>query len=392
MTDKTILKLEYPSDINKCENNEDVYKNRRVIFMALTGEPSYLNQKEFYTSTKSENLPGIDQEVKCMISLPIPSSLRDAQTHTWSDDSIQSAVGDIVSSGVDAYTDIAGGGSGAGDKLTKLLRVASGVGNVVSKSKDLYAYGTGSRKPMLKPGVFQNFKSSELRTFSFSFTFITESKDEAEQIRKIIGAFKIFSLPSSLNYNPELKDEEGYIDTFVNFAKQVGSDAVNSIGSAFTMMSPFVWQVIVTNENVNDMLQLKTCVCTNVDVTYGTGKFDCFEDGMPKMIVLSLNFKETQLQYAENYSSSLDILKNDFNQNPTDVRDTPKKISDDVKSFGENVTNSDLRAKTKEQAVKDRSFGGFVSYSALSVVDGVEAIGNSIGSAVSKGVEYLRFK
>ena len=51
-----------------------------------------------------------------------------------------------------------------------------------------------------------------------------------------------------------------------------------------------------------------------------------------------------------------------------------------------------MRAKTKEQAVKDRSFGGFVSYSALSVVDGVEAIGNSIGSAVSKGVEYLRFK
>ena len=63
----------------------------------------------------------------------------------------------------------------------------------------------------------------------------------------------------------------------------------------------------VSNGVVNELISLRECVCTSVAVTYGNDKFDCFEDGMPKKITLSLNFSECSLQYADNYSNTENV-------------------------------------------------------------------------------------
>jgi hypothetical protein len=126
----------------------------------------------------------------------------------------------------------------------------------------------------------------------------------------------------------------------------------NDIASGMLMMSPFVWQIVVTNPKVNSMLQLKTCVCTNVSVTYGNEKFDCFSDGMPKTITMRINFKEVQLQYAENYAKSIGILTNQFNMNPATLGSVGSNIKEGAKAVVENITNDELRTKTGTEIAK----------------------------------------
>lgn len=327
-----ILSLKYPSDINEQNGDEDKYANRRVIFMAMNGEPAFEDQKKFYKSTKFSDLSKIqDQEVKAIISLPIPSSLSDTQGHEWSQDSIMGAVSGVANSLMGADKDDTSSGSGGQSSkgLGRFTRYVGSLFKAAETGKDYAMYAVGNRKAMMKPGYFQNYKSSGLRSFSFSFDFVAENEDEAKEIRRIVSAFKTLSSPSSYgakNESEEANEDVKAESSFWSSAWEALSLTADQIGAMGVMLSPFVWQVIVTNEKVNNMLQLKTCVCTNVTVTYGNDKFDCFADGMPKIINLALSFSEVQLQYAENYARDLTELSNEFNMNPAEFRSTAGKL------------------------------------------------------------------
>lgn len=371
--DNKILTLQYPSDIN---SNNDEFANKRVIFMAMPGEPDFENQKKFYSSNKFKDLKDIQidgQEIKAIISLAIPSSLTDSQSHTWSQDSLQNAVGGVMD--LFSLSKKFGSEGGASDSVADLFGKFGNVMNSVSKIKDAVAYGVGTRKIMMKPGYFQNYQNSDLRTFGFSFDFVPESKKEAEEIQKIIGAFKILSSPSSFYGGSESEnaEQQGLLSQFKEYAEQA-----MSIG---TMYSPFVWQIIVTNEAVNKMLQLKTCVCTNVTVTYGTDKFDCFEDGMPKVISMKIDFKEVQLQYAENYAQALNILTNDFNMNPVDVRGgINSTISGGKELYKFMSGESDVSSEQLGDAVFQSKNSTILGQTGISFVTGAKEYGENIAS------------
>lgn len=274
----TVEQFHYPDDIE-----EEKFNNRRVTFMALTGEVNE-DQREYLKGiTKSqENIKmpkgGIirstmseeisfdfekGSELKCLITLPLPGSLSDSQSHDWKADSYQAPIGNLTS----ALAKKVGGEKGekAIETFTNVLRSGGAITNML-----------GVRKPIINPGYFQNYTTSGLRTFSFSFTFIAESQSEAKSIIEIIKAFKRYSSPSEW-------------------------------AGKYVLLSPFTWMINVSNGVVNELISLRECVCTSVAVTYGNDKFDCFEDGMPKKITLALNFSECSLQYADNYSNTENV-------------------------------------------------------------------------------------
>lgn len=292
----TVEQLHYPDDIE-----EEKFNNRRVTFMALTGEVND-DQKEYlkgitksqentnmeelsfvkkivdnFNSTKpdfseelgessevidfGQFLPG--SELKCLITLPLPGSLSDSQSHEWKADSYLSYAGDLATGIAKKF-----GGKRGEKTIDSFKNLLSGGGALTNLM--------GVRKPVLNPGYFQNYTTSGLRSFSFSFNFIAESQSEAKSIIEIIKAFKRYSSPS-----------KHIVET--------------------TLLSPFKWMINVSNGVVNELISLRECVCTSVAVTYGNDKFDCFEDGMPKKITLSLNFSECSLQYADNYSKTENV-------------------------------------------------------------------------------------
>jgi len=364
-----ILSLKYPTDINISNGNEDTFANRRIIFMAMPGEPSQLKQKSFYESNKFSDISNIqDIEVKAIISLPIPSSLSDQQTHSWSSDSLVKIATETLNDSLSMLNPFSGkvgsSTSGFADRFAKISRI-------VSKGKDALAYGVGQRKVMMKPGYFQNYDNSGLRSFSFTFDFVAENREESEQIQKIIGAFKILSSPSSYGGGASEEDEneaKGMIGTVIGALSSLGAETME-IGC---MYSPFVWQIVVTNEKVNKMLQLKTCVCTNVQVTYGNDKFDCFEDGMPKYVQLGLSFNEVQLQYAENYNTALNIFKNDFNTQTKDLRDVGF-ISRAINSFNKE-TYEDIGTQAAQTTLDPNA----------STWDKTKAFGSMVGASIGE--------
>ncbi len=293
--------LKYPDDIE-----DDKFENRRVVFMALTGETnesksSYLRgitkgsgvSENEYTKNRGNAITdfikrnttiegmskynkGIEDftnevggffegsELRCLITLPLPGSLTDSQSHNWSQENLTELIGGGIA---DVSKSFDTKSKGITNVVSKFSKVFEGV----SKYSGLASQLTGSRKPTVNPGFFQNYTASSLRSFSFSFNFVPESKNEAINIVNIVKAFKQYSSPSE-------------------YAEK---DCM--------LLSPYRWYINVSNNTVNEMISLKECVCTSVQVTYGNDKFDCFDDGMPKKITLQLQFTECSLQYANNY-------------------------------------------------------------------------------------------
>lgn len=268
----SITILKYPNNIE-----DEAFSTRRIVFMAIPGELSDVDKK-WYRGQKSSEIDADkrtnEMDIRCMITLPIPSSLKDVQQHEWASES-------LLASAVELGAPIAKGIGKAVGSVTGID--VSNVSNAMNYLKSGYsasAHMLGARKRLPNPGQFQTYNASSLRSFDFTFTFIPESKEEAKNVIDIITTFKTFSSPST--------DD-----------------------TKLSLMSPFMWIISVTNGVINKLMNLKVCVCTNVDVTYGTDKFDIFEDGMPKKIDLSLSFSESELTYAENYNKGLETRSNE---------------------------------------------------------------------------------
>ena len=216
--------------------------------------------------------------------MPLPGTLSDNQSHEWKSDSYVSAATDLINASAKRIP----GASNFVEKTINVVNQGVRAGGAITNM-------LGVRKPIINPGYFQNYTTSGLRTFSFTFTFIAESQSEAKSIIEIIKAFKRYSSPSE------------WTDKLI-------------------LLSPFKWFINVSNGVVNELISLRECVCTSVNVTYGNDKFDCFEDGMPKKITLSLNFSECSLQYADNYSNSENV------ENVNTVSKTKNNAIDGAKS------------------------------------------------------------
>lgn len=323
---QNITMLQYPKGIANSDNA--FYKNRKIIFMAINGQ-SLVDRGKYYYDTKNNNFQGDgSEEARCLITLPMPNSLQDDQRHNWSETDYMSALSNVASFG----------GAEAPSTNAPSQSSSSGMGmrfNILGKINEIASVASdalGVRKPMLNPGYFQNYTGSGLRNFNFSYDFIPKNSDEALQITKIVQAFKQYSSPQkglhwdssdekqlqmdmdSAEYKSTLQsgmDSESQkygsasgdlFDKTLHYGGKAW-DYVNKNFSPF-QMSPYVWHIVMFNDRVRELSQIYTCACTDVSVTYSSGKFDTFEDGMPKMISLSLSFAEMDLQFYDKYATA----------------------------------------------------------------------------------------
>ena len=116
------------------------------------------------------------------------------------------------------------------------------------------------------------FRGIDKRTFSYEFKFIPRSQDEADEIKKIINAFKF-------NMLPEMPQ--------------------GLQGRSMTVPNTFDISYMYQNAENNYLHKISTCFLENMDVKYGGSRYKTFDgnaDGAPPVETsMSLTFKEIEL-------------------------------------------------------------------------------------------------
>lgn len=311
--------LIFPSDLS---NSEEI-TNRVVVFMAIEGQSTKHKPSEWYKGGKDviENAKNFYKTAKsqCVIILPMPNAIVDTQGHTWSQSNF-----------IDALLDTSDSVKNIAEQMGLVGKIAStplGIANATArfgayagKSKISGAMSTfmGARKPMMRPGYFQNYEDSSLRQFSCEYTFMPNNKKESLEMLKIIQAFKRYSSPQSTN-----SSEHTLSNFFSPLTDKVNSSLQNNMASKVTnffddmtlgnvMLSPFIWNITFGNATINSMFQFNTVALQSISVEYANnGKIELFEDGIPKCINMSLTFTEMDLKYANSYNDNIEnILSN----------------------------------------------------------------------------------
>ena len=182
-------------------------------------------------------------------ALPLPNELKDMQSHNWQMET--GIIGQLAGGMIDKI-------SYGGVSASKVLAEAS--------------MSFGFRKPMVDPGMFQNYGGSAPRSFSFSFDLIPNNSTEAESIMNIILNLKKFSLP-------------------------------RSIVGGVSLLAPFIFEIEIGNENMRKLINMNDVVMTEIGVNYGAdGNMQMFSNGMPKFIQLDLAFAERSVVTADFYA------------------------------------------------------------------------------------------
>lgn len=118
---------------------------------------------------------------------------------------------------------------------------------------------TRNQGRVTNPREFMMFKSPGIRTFSFSFTFIPQSKSEADSVPEIIKFFR------SAAYPEETPLEYIFPDTF-NITYQQANEGI---------------------------IKIPELACTSVSVVYNPNSISFFKNnGMPVETTLELSFTE----------------------------------------------------------------------------------------------------
>ena len=191
-------------------------------------------------------------------------------------------IGESAAIGAQAYADIVAG-KGATDTI---ISAAKGIGEELGEGAIRKLLGAVDMIPGLEgvqevvdiqrgfvktPRLELAFKGIPKRAFQYNFTMIPKSAEEANEIQKIIQAFK-------LNMLPEMKQ-----------------------GSVNRLTTPNTFDIsYMYNGRENQKLhKISTCVLETMSVTYGGDRYKTFEadaDGAPPVVTqIQLAFKEKDL-------------------------------------------------------------------------------------------------
>lgn len=193
-------------------------------------------------------------------------------------------IGAAASAGVDFYADIMAGGSAAtaagaalnqlgesvSEGLTKTLLATVGALPGFGGAREAYEMATGV---VIADRMELAFKGIAKRKFQFNFKMMPKNQQEADEIRKIIFAFRANMLPEF-----------------------VGG---NRAGRKLRVPNTFDIQYMFNGQENNYLQKISTCVLENVTVVYGGDKFRTFspnDDGAPPVETdITLNFAELEL-------------------------------------------------------------------------------------------------
>ena len=227
------------------------------------------------------------------IYLPIPQDINSANTAGWSErdfNAIAAAAFQFSKS-----TGQAGAGQKTGEDIKQEVITAlknSGLGGDtgLDLAQSFIGVAAANQLPGInismsdvlarQAGVIINpnkellFNSVSLREFGFSFVFTARGQDEADEIKKIIHAFKKYSAPKT------------------------GS-------KGFFLGSPDVFQISYLHQGNQEhpfLNKFKVAALKSVNVNYtGSSTYSTYTDGTPTHIIMSLGFSEIEPVYYEDF-------------------------------------------------------------------------------------------
>ena len=118
------------------------------------------------------------------------------------------------------------------------------------------------------------FQGPELRTFTYNYTFAPKSKEEQDEVHKIIKLFRFHQAPEHRSDHSMFLGLPSEFD--IHYMYQGSTEGEESGENQFYN-------------------KIATCVLQNVNVDYTPGKVASHQSGAPVLIKMSLTFLETEM-------------------------------------------------------------------------------------------------
>ena len=131
-----------------------------------------------------------------------------------------------------------------------------------------------SRGKIITPRMELMFEGIGRREFSYSFTMIPKSAQEADHIEKIVGRFK-----------------HAMAADYSTGVTGAGADGVREMD----IPSFFDITYMYKGKENNHINKISTCVLRGMNVTYGADRFKTYPGGVPQTTQISLNFSELNI-------------------------------------------------------------------------------------------------
>jgi len=221
------------------------------------------------------------------VMLPIPGGISDANACNWGDNNmnpLQIAGAAIALNAVGNSDDTTSAGLGGvlGDLKDTIVTnnkvISDAIGSATAAAavgSDINSLLSRTQGMILNPNLELLFQAPTLRPFSFQFKLSPRSRSEAKEIVKIIRFFKQGMAPIRENSRLFLRTP----NTFKIKYLQLGSDGE----------SPF-------------MNKFKECALLSCNVQYTPeGNYAPYDDGAMSSYVMSLQFKELEPVYNDDY-------------------------------------------------------------------------------------------
>ena len=222
------------------------------------------------------------------VTLPIPGGISDANACNWGDNTMNplqiagAAIALNLLGEEDSTTTKAGLGGVLGnlkntivDNNETVQSAISGITAAAAIGSDINSLLSRTQGMILNPNLELLFQGPTLRPFSFQFKLSPRSANEAKEIVKIIRFFKQGMAPIREKSRLFLRTPNTFKIKYV----QLGSDSE----------SPF-------------MNKFKECALLSCNVQYTPeGNYAPYEDGAMSSYVMSLQFKELEPVYNDDY-------------------------------------------------------------------------------------------
>ena len=215
------------------------------------------------------------------ITLPIPAQIGDNNSTSWKSGNMNF----MQERGLGAASAmIEGEGKRAGQEINKLIEGVTGglvknylatqAVNSLGGNLSLGSVMARQSGQVINPNMELLFDGPSLRQFSFTFKFTPRFQEEAQDVKKIMRAFK-------KNMAPKGKA--------TNFLKTPNIFQISYIGKASEYLNRF-----------------KVCALQNVTINYtADGTFATYDDGSPIASTMTLQFQELTPIYEEDYDETI---------------------------------------------------------------------------------------
>ena len=224
------------------------------------------------------------------VTLPIPGGISDANACDWGDDRmgpLKLAAAGIALGALDASATSGGGiGGQLGDLKNQLVTNNKDMQQLIGQTAAAAAIGSNenalfsrTQGTILNPNLELIFNGPSLRPFTFQFKMSPRSKGEAEEILKIIRFFKQGMAPIREDSRLFLKTPHTFKIKYVQ------------LGEESKFLNKF-----------------KECALLSCSIQYTPeGNYAPYEDGAMSSYQMSLQFKELEPIFNDDYGSDGDL-------------------------------------------------------------------------------------